>query len=45
MENLQNLTTEECIDTEGGLLGPIAIAFWSGVAYGYIKEKYNSGQW
>ena len=45
MEKLQILTKEECIKTEGGLLGPIAIAFWSGIAYGYIKEKYNSGQW
>jgi hypothetical protein len=45
MEKLQNLTNKECVNIEGGLLGPIAIAFWGGVAYGYIKEKYNSGQW
>lgn len=32
MENLQNLTNEELVEIDGGLLGPIAIAFWGGVA-------------
>jgi hypothetical protein len=47
MENLEKfasieLNKEELIRTNGGIL--INIFLW-GVAYGYIKEKLDSGQW
>lgn len=45
MENLRELTEKEIQETDGGILGLIACAFWGGVAYGYVKEKFESGQW
>lgn len=44
-KNLKPLTQKELRETNGGILGLIACAFWGGVAYGYVKEKFNSGQW
>lgn len=45
MENLRELTKEELKETDGGILGIVAIAFWGGLAYGYAKEKIDTGQW
>ena len=50
MKNLENygvqeLNTIEIKKTNGGILGLIAIAFWGGVAYGYTKEKFETGEW
>jgi hypothetical protein len=45
MENLRPLTEKELKETEGGILGLIWSAFVVGVAYGYVKEKFASGQW
>lgn len=45
MNNLKELSFQEKNEINGGILGPLAIAFWSGVAYGYVKEKFDSGQW
>lgn len=40
--NFTELSSEELTNTNGGVL--ISIFLW-GVAYGYIKEKLNSGEW
>ena len=45
MENLQDLNEKELQEVDGGILGLLAWAFWGGVAYGYVKEKLDSGQW
>ena len=48
--NLQNLEVRELshvekIETEGGIIGLLIGAFVAGVAYGYVKEKFASGDW
>lgn len=45
LENLKDLTENELIETDGGIIALMACAFWGGVAYGYAKEKFESGQW
>ena len=50
MKNLENygvqeLNAKEIRKTDGGIIGLIAVAFWVGVAYGYTKEKFESGEW
>ena len=45
LKNLQELSFKEAKETEGGILGVVAWAFWLGVGYGYVKEKLESGQW
>lgn len=45
MENLTALSKEELQSTNGGILSLMLIAFAEGVAYGYVKEKFESGQW
>ncbi len=40
--NVKRLTEKEITSTNGGIL--INVFLW-GVAYGYVKEKFNSGQW
>ncbi len=50
MENINKLKLtplkhKELSNVYGGFAGLFPLAFLSGVAYGYIKEKFNSGQW
>ena len=50
MKNLENygvqeMNAKEITETEGGILVLIAVAFAWGVAYGYTKEKFESGEW
>lgn len=50
MKNLENygvqeMNAKEMKKTDGGILGLIAFAFIAGMAYGYTKEKFNSGEW
>lgn len=42
---VQELSVAEIKKTNGGILGLIAIAFWGGVAYGYVKEKLETKEW
>ncbi|KAF9659147.1 hypothetical protein ABHQ57_01710 [Tenacibaculum sp. ZH5_bin.1] len=42
---VQELNSKEIKKIDGGVIGLIASAFWAGVAYGYVKEKVESGQW
>ena len=46
LQNLgvRELSQSEKIKTEGGILLFVA-AFAAGVAYGYVKEKFASGDW
>ena len=50
MKNLENfgvqeLDVKEIRETDGGIIGLLLSAFAMGVAYGYAKEKFESGQW
>ena len=51
MEKLANnskltpLTRDELKNIEGGWLLFVAGVFVAATAYGYVKEKLNSGQW
>lgn len=45
MENLKDLSEQELHETQGGWLIFVAGAFVVGTAYGYVKEKLDSGQW
>lgn len=45
MKGLNNLTEQELQKVQGGWLLFVAGAFVAGVAYGYVKEKLESGQW
>jgi lactobin A/cerein 7B family class IIb bacteriocin len=40
-----SLTENEIKSTQGGWLLFVAGAFVAGTAYGYVKEKLDSGQW
>lgn len=46
MKNIIELDNQELIQINGGGIIPIIMyAFGYGVAYGYVKEKLQSGQW
>ena len=40
--DMSSLSSKEMAETSGGVL--INVFLW-GVAYGYVKEKFESGQW
>jgi len=44
--NVQELSTTESENAQGGfVVGMIIAAFQAGLTYGYVKEKFDSGQW
>lgn len=43
MDNLRNLNENELQNTNGGSV--FMVAFGVAVVYGYVKEKFESGQW
>lgn len=46
MKNIKELNNEELAQINGGVLIPLIVgAFGLGAAYGYVKEKLQSGQW
>lgn len=43
MNSLKELSKNELETINGGSI--IILAFWAGFGYGYVKEKFDSGQW
>ncbi len=42
---VNSLSLREEKETNGGIIGLMISVFWLGVTYGYVKEKFNSGEW
>ena len=42
---VNSLSFREEKEINGGIIGLIISAFWAGVVYGYVKEKFDSEEW